>query len=580
MKSNPARNYFILVATVTYLLLAMVWIFFSDKLLSAFADIESIVWLSTAKGVFFVVVSAAAFAFALRAVPAAESDSTERFFATLADTLSPGESPRWLAYPFAVVATLAMLAVRDSLSVGFGDQPLLILFMFPIVLSAMLGGFWPGMVSTAVAALGLAYLAIPPVNSLRIAANHDLLQWSFLIANGVAVSLLSEVLRRALVKVELNRRLLDTVISGTPDAVFVKDAAGRYLLANAATAGFVGKKPADVVGRDDYALFPEASARTLVDIDRAIMAGGRTQTHEEHLTTRDGQAIDFLVTKGPVFNDVGQVVGLFGISRDVSERKRAEEKIRQLNAELERRVSERTAELQSANLELADLAYALTHNLRSPLRAIGSFSRMLVEEHALDLDQEAKNILDQITQAGSNMGQQIEGILALLRCTRGDLHRETVDISALATRRLDQLAGQAPQRQVSCQVAAGLSVMGDAAMVDLALGHLLDNAWKFTGGRAAAVIRVCRGEINGQPAICVADNGAGFDMAHAAGLFQPFQRLHRLDEFPGIGIGLAAVQRIVRRHGGKISAVAAPAGGATFCFSLPASTAELEGSHE
>jgi len=578
--TDTARNRFIVRATGGYAVLGLAWIFLSDRLLAALADVESMRWLSTVKGVFFILATTAVFFVGLRAVPAAAASTAPRPLEALAGGLSPGRLPGWATHAFAVAATLAMLFVRDSVAVEFGERPLLILFMFPIVLSALLGGLWPGLVATTVAALGLAYLAIPPVRSLRIGAAVDVLQWGFLIANGVAVSLLSEVLRRALTRMEMNRRLLDVVITGTPDAVFVKDAQGRYLLANAATAGVVGKPVAEIVGRDDHCLFPDGPAREIVERDRAIMAAGRTQTHEERLTTLDGTDLVFLATKGPVFDDAGRVVGLFGISREITDRKRADDEIRGLNAELEQRVAERTAELQSANLELEDLAYAVAHNLRAPLRAIGGFSQVLREDHGDKLDGDMRACLDQIAQASSEMGELIDGILALLRCTRGELRRETVDISRLATRRLDELARAEPQRKVAREVAAGLAVTGDAAMLGMAMGHLLDNAWKFTGHRADAAIRVFAGELDGLAGICVADNGAGFDMAHAGQLFPPFQRLHRQEEFPGIGIGLATVQRIVRRHGGEIRAVAAPGAGATFCFSLPRAATAMENRHE
>lgn len=567
--SMDARQRFILLATASYAVLALAWIFLSDQLLAGFADIKAMVWLSTAKGLLFVVVSAAGFFLALRAVPSAGAAGGGKLMERLAVGVAPGGLPRWLAYLFALAVTLAMLLVRDGLTVDFGERPLLILFMFPIILSALFGGLGPGLVSTAAAALGVAYFVIPPLHSLRIAADQDLMQWGFLIVNGVAVSLLSEALRQSLSKVELNRRLLDAVISGTPDAVFVKDPQGRYLLANQAAAGFVGKTPDQMVGRDDRALFAEASARELMALDASIMAAGRTQTHEERLTTADGRELVFFATKGPVRDEAGRVAGLFGISREITDRKRAEDEIRRLNGELERRAAASGAELQAANRELEDLAYAVTHNLHAPLRAIGGFAQVLVEDHSAGLDAAARGSLDQIMQAGELMGRQLDGILTLLRCTRGDLRRVTVDLSALATRRLDELAGAEPQRQVAREVADGLTARGDAAMLDMVLTQLLRNAWKFTRGRGDAAIRVRPGAVDGRPGICVSDNGAGFDMVHVHGLFQPFQRLHRQDEFPGVGIGLATVQRIIRRHGGEIRAEGRPGAGATFCFTLP-----------
>ncbi|HSG23762.1 MAG TPA: PAS domain S-box protein, partial [Azonexus sp.] len=323
MKTND-RDRFILFSTSAYAVLALAWIFLSDQLLSVFADIESIVWLSTAKGIVFVAVTATLFFFALRAVPAAKHSGSASLLETFASGLAPGNRPRWLTYAFAIAITLAMLMLRSSFSVTFGGRPMLILFMFPIILSALLGGFGPGLLSTALAALGVDYLVIPPVHSLSIESGHDLFQWSFLIVNGLAVSLLSEALRRSLASREADRRLLGAVVAGTSDAVFVKDAQGRYLLVNAAASRFVGKTAEEIIGHDDFFLFPESSARALIETDRAIMSAGRTQTHEEHISTLDGLAIEFLVTKGPVLDDAGKVVGLFGISRDVTARNLAE----------------------------------------------------------------------------------------------------------------------------------------------------------------------------------------------------------------------------------------------------------------
>jgi hypothetical protein len=254
-------------------------------------------------------------------------------------------------------------------------------------------------------------------------------------------------------------------------------------------------------------------------------------------------------------------------------------KLAQYNKELEETVAERTAELRAANDELADLAYALTHNLGGPLRAIGGFSQVLLEDHAGQLDAEARSSLQQIIKAGTNMAQLVEGILVLLRCTQGELSLQPVDVSRIAMQRLAELASSEPAHPVVWQVDEALQLFGDADMLKMALLHLLDNAWKFTRGRADAQIHMFAGELYGKSGICIADNGAGFDTAYAQHLFQPFQRLHRQDEFPGAGIGLATVQRIVLRHGGEISAEGKPGVGATFCISLPPLAALKENEH-
>jgi signal transduction histidine kinase len=246
----------------------------------------------------------------------------------------------------------------------------------------------------------------------------------------------------------------------------------------------------------------------------------------------------------------------------------AAEALRELNASLEQRVAQRTAELTAANQELDSFAYAVSHDLRAPLRAMSGFSRALIEDYSDRLDGAAKDYLDQIDIATRKMGDLIDGILALCRSTRGSMQRNTIDLSALAGALVIELERADPERRVKFEIEPGLLVHGDVRMIECVMRNLLDNAWKYTARTPAPLIRVYAGELDGVRSICVADNGAGFDMAHAAQLFEPFRRLHRQDEFPGIGVGLATVQRIVYRHGGRIHASAVPGEGATFCFTL------------
>ena len=266
----------------------------------------------------------------------------------------------------------------------------------------------------------------------------------------------------------------------------------------------------------------------------------------------------------------GRPVRRVSYVQDLTERERAAQEIRRLNAELEQRVIERTAELSAANRELNAFAAAVTHDLRAPLRTVNGFVQILMDEFAGLLGDEGRQHLQRIQNGTRRMGELIEGLLALSHHTNKPLDRTRVDLSTIATRRLAELAAAEPARQVVVEVEPGLVADCDAALAEALLVNLLDNAWKYSARTPQAHIRFCRDTVDGLSGFCVCDNGAGFDMAKAGHLFEPFQRLHHPSEFQGTGVGLATVRRIVDRHGGRITVQAAPGQGARFCFTLRA----------
>lgn len=243
--------------------------------------------------------------------------------------------------------------------------------------------------------------------------------------------------------------------------------------------------------------------------------------------------------------------------------------LQHLNASLDQQISERTAQLQSTNEELEAFSYSVSHDLRAPLRVIDGYSHMLIEEYSGKLDSQGDRYVRNICASTRRMGQIIDDLLMLARVGHTEILRSSVDLTDLAQAIAADFTRTAPERHVEFVIAPGLVVEADVRLMRVVLENLLGNAWKFTGGRSAARIEVGAAQTSSGRAIFVRDNGAGFEPERAASIFEPFVRLHSTTQFPGTGIGLATVQRVIRRHGGSIWAQAAPGQGATIYFSLP-----------
>jgi len=358
-------------------------------------------------------------------------------------------------------------------------------------------------------------------------------------------------------KTEELRAQLAAIVDSSNDAIIGNSLDGTIRSWNRGATSVFGYTAEEVIGKHISILSPPGRQAEEPAIMQRIKKGQRIEPYETMRRRKDGQHSYVSVTISPIHDSRGQVSGASKVARDISDRKRAEEALG--------RAKDAT---EAANRELEAFSYSVAHDLRAPLRGIDGFSQSLLEDYSHKLDEDGQRCLHRVRESAQHMAQLIESLLSLARITRGDVRHERVDLSSLARAAAERLRAPQPERNVEFLIAKGLVAIGDARLLVVALENLLGNAWKFTRNQSMATIEVACTEQDRQTVFYVRDNGAGFDMAFASKLFGVFQRLQTSDEFEGTGIGLATVQRIVRRHGGQIWAEGTVGGGATFYFTL------------
>ena len=368
------------------------------------------------------------------------------------------------------------------------------------------------------------------------------------------------------------RAYVDHLLLHAPVIICRIGANGEIVDINQAVQAVTGHLAQDLVGAQWAAIFgprgqQEQNRNLLLNPQRRVLSNLELVT-----LSRNGQPRTLMWNAAQRLDDAGQLLDVVAVGVDVSARISAESEVRALNAQLEQRVAERTEQLQQAIHELESFSYSVSHDLRAPLRSISGFCGMLVEDYADQLDAQGQDFLQRISRSAARMGVLIEDLLDLSRVSRQSLKRCECDLALLVRHAWSELSTAHPQRQIELSCEEPLPAYADPGLLQIVFDNLLRNAWKFTARKALAHVQIGQMEQDGERVFFVRDDGAGFDMAYAARLFGAFQRLHDAADFEGTGVGLAIVQRIIHRHGGRIWADGIVDHGACFYFTLPDSS--------
>jgi PAS domain S-box-containing protein len=356
-----------------------------------------------------------------------------------------------------------------------------------------------------------------------------------------------------------------------PAMMYAED--GEVLLVNQTWRQITGYTDEDIPTIADWTAraYGERAAPARAVIERLFEADAPTYDGEFEIQTAHGSRVIWDFRSSPLGRLADERRVVLSMASDITQRKEVEHRMRMLNTELERRVQERTAHLAAVNQELSAFSYSVSHDLRTPLRAVDGFSQALLEDYYDQLDAMGRDFLNRIRSESQRMGQLIDDLISLSRVTQAEMGCERADLSRIVRDIAADLQEHEPERQVEFIIQDNVIACVDESLMRVALQNLIGNAWKFTAGVSRARIEFGCTAQNGLVEYYVRDNGAGFDMAYAHKLFGAFQRLHAMDEFEGTGIGLATVKRIVHRHGGTVRAEGVVNQGATFYFSLDGS---------
>ena len=489
---------------------------------------------------------------------------------------SRGVTPVVLRYGLAVVSVC--IALSGALLLGRYNFPDVAdpLFLFAIAITVWYAGRGPAIFALVLSSLANSYFFIEPIYSITITRSdipHFIIfiLFALLITGFAAIRRrIEQELREARDKLEIEvveRTQQASLLNLTHDSIFVRDIDFVITYWNLGAQELYGWTAEDAIGKESHQLLQTVYPTPLDDVRAELMRTGRWEGELER-TKADGTHV-IVASRWSLRRDEQQrPVAILETNNDITERKRTEEAIRKLNEDLEKQ----TIELASINKELEAFAYSISHDLRAPLRHMAGYAELLQKIAASVLDEKSRRYMTMILEAAKRMGDLIDDLLAFSRIGRAETQKTLVSLEQLVKEALSEVQQETNGRNIAWRVGALPNLYGDRSMLRLAMVNLISNAVKFTRKRSQAEIEI--GSTDGRQeerVVFIRDNGVGFDMKYVNKLFGVFQRLHRAEEFEGTGIGLATVQRIIHRHGGRIWAEGLVDKGATFYFSVPKS---------
>jgi PAS domain S-box-containing protein len=484
-----------------------------------------------------------------------------------------------LRYGLAVVSVAVASALALLAQVYTIHNPEYPLFLIAVALTVWYAGTGPGVLAVVLSSASFNYFFTEPLYSFYIGPS-DRVDLIVFVLFGLVIGWFSS--RRRRIELELRqagdelklareRSQQANLLNLTHDTIFVRDMSDVITYWNRGAEERYGWKREEAVGKVSHQLMQTIFPAPLEKINEKLLATGRWEGELTH-TKRDGMQIVVASRWALQGDESGNPVAILETNNDITERKRAEEEIRKLNAELEQRVIERTAELKATNKELEAFAYSISHDLRAPLRHMAGYAELLQKNASSILDEKSQRYMMMILESAKRMGDLIDDLLAFSRIGRAETQKTVVSLEQLVKEALSEVRQETDGRNMGWRIGALPNLYGDRSMLRLALVNLVSNAVKFTRKRPQPEIEIgCVDGKEDEIVVFIRDNGVGFDMKYVNKLFGVFQRLHRTEEFEGTGIGLATVQRIIHRHGGRVWAEGLVDRGATFYFSVPKS---------